>query len=67
MKVLAIPCPVVGRNLCIAIAYLVLGGLGLVFAISPGYASPIFPAAGLALAVVNSIGDRTDHEKCDQK
>ncbi|TYC53557.1 response regulator [Zoogloea oleivorans] len=56
MKVLAIPCPVVGRNLCIAIAYLVLGGLGLVFAISPGYASPIFPAAGLALAVALCFG-----------
>jgi PAS domain S-box-containing protein len=51
-----IPYPVAGRNLLIAACYLFLGGLGLVFAISPGYASPIFPAAGLALAVALCFG-----------
>jgi PAS domain S-box-containing protein len=50
------PHSVVGRNLLIAAVYLCLGGLGLVFAISPGYASPIFPAAGLALAVALCFG-----------
>ncbi len=51
MSPTTIPYSPVGRNLLIAAFYLFLGGLGLVFAISPGYASPIFPAAGLALAV----------------
>ena len=36
--------------LLVAAAYLALGILGLSFAIPPGYASPIFPAAGLAVA-----------------
>lgn len=35
-----------------ATLYLALGGLGLWFAIPPGYASPIFPASGFALAVL---------------
>ena len=36
----------------VALSYLLLGALGLLLAIKPGYASPIFPAAGLALALV---------------
>ncbi|MDH4395005.1 MAG: CHASE domain-containing protein [Limnobacter sp.] len=35
----------------LAIAYWILGALGLALAISPGYSSPMFPAAGLGLAV----------------
>lgn len=35
-----------------AAIYLILGALGLSFAIAPGYASPIFPAAGFAVAVL---------------
>ncbi len=35
-----------------AVIYLVLGALGLSFAIAPGYASPIFPAAGFAVAAL---------------
>lgn len=35
----------------VASLYALLGGIGLTLAIPPGYASPIFPAAGLALAV----------------
>ena len=35
----------------IIILYVLLGKLGLLIAIPPDYASPIFPAAGLALAV----------------
>lgn len=35
-----------------AAIYLGLGALGLWFAIPPGYASPIFPASGFAVAVV---------------
>lgn len=41
-----------------AIGYLVLGILGLSLAIPPGYASPVFPAAGFALAVVAQQGMR---------
>ncbi|MCB1959317.1 MAG: CHASE domain-containing protein [Rhodocyclaceae bacterium] len=37
--------------MALALAYAALGGIGLAMAIPPGYASPIFPAAGLALAV----------------
>ncbi|TRZ93200.1 MAG: hypothetical protein D4R84_10905 [Rhodocyclaceae bacterium] len=36
----------------VAAIYLALGVLGLGFAIAPGYASPIFPAAGFAVAMV---------------
>jgi len=32
-------------------SYYVLGVLGILLAIPPGYASPVFPAAGLAIAV----------------
>ncbi len=35
----------------IVIAYFVLGQIGLSFAQPPGYASPIFPPAGIAIAV----------------
>lgn len=42
----------------IALVYLVLGEFGLLLAIEPGYASPIFPAAGLALACVLWFGRR---------
>ena len=34
----------------LALAYALLGAAGLTLAIPPGYASPVFPAAGLALA-----------------
>ncbi len=39
-------------------AYILLGGLGLLLAIGPGYASPIFPSSGLALALVLLFGGR---------
>jgi len=35
-----------------ALGYLALGALGISFAIAPGYASPIFPAAGFAVAIL---------------
>lgn len=38
------------------LAYWVLGLLGLALAIPPGYASPVFPAAGLALALTLRFG-----------
>ncbi len=38
--------------LAATLGYAVLGALGLQLAIPPGYASPVFPAAGLALALV---------------
>ena len=39
-----------------ATLYFILGALGLSLAISPGYSSPIFPAAGLALALSIRFG-----------
>ncbi len=35
----------------VVVLYALLGALGLTLAIPPGYASPVFPAAGFALAV----------------
>lgn len=42
--------------LALALSYAMLGAIGLSLAIPPGYASPVFPAAGLALAAVLSFG-----------
>ena len=42
--------------LFLAPAYALLGALGLTLAIPPGYASPVFPAAGLALAATLWFG-----------
>jgi signal transduction histidine kinase/integral membrane sensor domain MASE1 len=42
----------------IAMGYALLGAAGLTMAIPPGYASPVFPAAGLALACVLMFGRR---------
>lgn len=44
--------------LIVAIVYALLGALGLALAIPPGYASPVFPAAGFALAVTLCFGAR---------
>ncbi len=38
--------------------YAVLGVLGLTLAIPPGYASPVFPAAGMAVAFALHLGNR---------
>lgn len=38
------------QGFSVAAVYALLGAIGLTLAIPPGYASPIFPAAGLALA-----------------
>ena len=42
----------------VALAYALTGAAGLTMAIPPGYASPVFPAAGLALACVLLFGRR---------
>lgn len=44
--------------LAVVALYALLGWLGLALAIPPGYASPVFPAAGFALAVVLHYGVR---------
>jgi PAS domain S-box-containing protein len=44
--------------LCTALAYFVAGKLALMLAIPPGYATPLYPAAGLALASVLVYGPR---------
>ena len=41
-----------------AILYVVLGGLGISLAMAPGYVSPVFPAAGFALAIALVHGRR---------
>lgn len=41
-----------------ALAYFVLGSAGLALAIPPGYASPVFPAAGFAVAMALQWGNR---------
>ena len=46
------------RVLMVALAYAGLGVLGLTLAIPPNYASPVFPAAGLAVALVLLFGNR---------
>ena len=46
------------RILIIALAYFVTGKLSLLLAIPPGYATAIFPAAGIALAVMLTYGTR---------
>lgn len=40
------------EHLSMFLGYWLLGGLGLLLAIAPGYASPVFPAAGFALTSV---------------
>ena len=50
--------PGVGVVVPLALAYALVGAAGLVLAIPPGYASPVFPASGLALAAVLRFGRR---------
>nr|WP_269106668.1 EAL domain-containing protein [Massilia sp. TS11] len=45
-------------NLALALAYVLSGRLGLLLALPPGFASPLFPPAGIALASVYSGGWR---------
>lgn len=40
----------------VAVTYAFLGALGLALAIPPGYASPVFPASGFALALILARG-----------
>ena len=50
--------PIARLSAAVALAYAVVGAAGLTLAIPPGYASPVFPAAGLALAAVLRFGGR---------
>jgi diguanylate cyclase (GGDEF)-like protein/PAS domain S-box-containing protein len=45
--------------LLITVAYVISGKLGLMLALPPGYASPIFPPAGIAIAAVLIVGMRS--------
>ncbi|NBQ68834.1 MAG: hypothetical protein EBU46_08385, partial [Nitrosomonadaceae bacterium] len=49
---------IIRHNAYAAAGYALLGFLGLLLAIPPGYASPVFPAAGLALALALVSGYR---------
>ncbi|MBX3617342.1 CHASE domain-containing protein [Nitrosomonas sp.] len=49
---------IIQHNAYAAAGYFLLGFLGLLLAIPPGYASPVFPAAGLALTLVLVSGYR---------
>ena len=44
------------RFSAVALGYAILGGIGLALAIPPGYASPVFPASGFALAALLRFG-----------
>ena len=46
-----------------ALGYFVAGELALQLAIPPGYASPLYPSAGLALAAVLEIGRASCRER----
>ena len=48
----------IGRLALLALVYFGLGLAGLALAIPPGYASPIFPAAGFAVAIMLWSGQR---------
>ena len=50
--------PTPASLLAIVAIYALLGWLGLALAIPPGYASPVFPASGFALAVTLHYGIR---------
>lgn len=45
-------------TLALALIYFGIGQLGLLLVVPPSYASPLYPAAGFALAVVLSLGSR---------
>lgn len=47
-----------GQLLIVAAGYIVAGRLGLLLALPPGYAAPVWPAAGLALAALLLGGPR---------
>lgn len=49
---------VLSQIVCSGLAYAALGFLGLLLAVPPGYASPVFPAAGLAVALILNYGSR---------
>lgn len=46
------------RILLLALAYYLAGRFGLLLTLAPGYAAPIWPAAGIALAAVLLFGNR---------
>ena len=52
------PLPLHWQILLVAVGYFVMGRIGLLLAIPPGYASPLWPPAGLALAVLLLWGYR---------
>ncbi|MDD3936022.1 EAL domain-containing protein [Rhodoferax sp.] len=52
------PVSTVRLNLALTLGYAVLGGTGLMLGSPPSFATPIFPAAGLGLAVVLVYGLR---------
>lgn len=45
-------------SLALVLIYIITGKLGLMLAVPPGYASAIFPPAGIAIAVTYLIGQR---------
>ncbi len=47
------------QGIFLVIAYVVCGKLGLMLALPPGYASAIFPSAGIAVAAALVAGNRT--------
>lgn len=55
---LSIRCKSVLYSMVLVLIYIVTGKLGLMLAVPPGYASAIFPPAGIAIAVIYIAGRR---------
>jgi PAS domain S-box-containing protein len=53
------PVPSLSAFLGLSLAYMVSGALGLLLAVPPGYATAVFPPAGLAIAATFIGGART--------
>ena len=52
-------------NLLLLAAYLVTGRFGLYLSLAPGYATPLFLPAGIALAAVASRGPALRCQSCE--
>ena len=52
------PARYVGQPLLLAVAYFAAAKLSLVLAIPPGYATPVWPSSGIALAALLLLGNR---------
>ena len=52
-------------SLAVVLIYIITGKLGLMLAVPPGYASAIFPPAGIAIAITYIAGKRATDDRLD--